>query len=81
MVLGDSEVQLFPVAERVILDEADDFFGALQAMVSAYFVFNMQYPKAVRPVLIYLQFYIFPFKDRQSVPNCVNHFRSVVTKL
>ena len=81
VVMEDSAVKIFTVAERVTMDECDNFFGALQALIASYFVFNMEYPKPVRPVLIYLQFFIFSCKDDQSVPNCVHIFKSNISKL
>ena len=81
VIMGDSRVQIFTVAERNIMEESDDFFSALQALIAAYFVFNMEYPKPVRPVLIYVQFFIFLCKDDQTVPNCVNLFKSNLSKL
>ena len=75
---------MFPVAERVIMEKSKCFFGALQALLAAYFIFNIEYPKSLRAVLIYLQCFIFSLKIDQTVvtvPHCVNHFNSIVSKI
>ena len=39
VIKGDSRVQIFTVAEQNIMEESDDFFSALQALIASYFVF------------------------------------------
>lgn len=81
LVLGDSDIQMYPVVERIILDKAVSFFMVVQALLASYFVFNIEYPRCVRPVLIFIQFEMFPFRDSQSVPNCITQFKTVISKL
>ena len=68
MVHGDSSLQFFVVAERVVLCENNDFVEALIDLVCVYFVFNIVYPKPLYPVFLFLQHYVLGIKDRQPIP-------------
>ena len=81
VMFGDSGVQFFLIVERNICEEANTFMDALKALVSSYFVFHMEYPRPIRPILLYIQFDILSYKDNQPVPNCITHFKSVMSKL
>ena len=42
---------------------------ALTDLFSAYFVFDIAYPLAGVPILIFFQHYVFGLKDRQKIPD------------
>ncbi len=44
-------------------------WDAIKALFGAYFTYNMEYPKACTPFLIFFQFYILGIKDKQPVPD------------
>ncbi len=68
MVLGDCSVQFFVVVERLVLCESDDFLAVLFDLVCVYFAFNIQYPRALYAVLLFIQHYILGIKDNQPIP-------------
>ena len=48
---------MYPVVERIKLAI---FFSVVQALLASYFVFNIEYPRCVGPVLIFIQLEMFP---------------------
>jgi hypothetical protein len=45
--------------------------GAMQDLMSAYFAFNIAYPRQLYPILLFLQHHVFGIKDNQTIPNIV----------
>ena len=70
-VMENSRVQLFVVAERLVLHEASSFIDGLLSLISVYFSFNIEYPKALYSVLIFIQHLVFNVRDTQTVPAAV----------
>ena len=54
------------IVEGASLAQSTDLNTAL--MLSAYFVFDIAYPLAIVPILIFFQHYVFGLKDRQKTP-------------
>ncbi len=65
MVIGDSSVQFFVIAERAVVCQSDDFLESLLDLISVYFVYNIVYPKPMYPVLLFIQHYVMGIKDSQ----------------
>ena len=49
VLLGDSSLQIFIVAERIVLCECEVFSDAVTALVATYFTFNIWVPQAALP--------------------------------
>ncbi len=81
VVTGNTSVQVFVIAERLVLTESFSFVKAILSLISAFFVFNVEYPKPLYPVCILLQHYIFCIKDDQPVPQSLVRFISSLDKL
>ena len=71
VVEGESSVQFFLVAEKVIVSESDGFVDALLDLICAYLTYNIVYPNPLYPVLIFIQRFIMDIKDNQTVPPSV----------
>ena len=63
--------QYFVVAERIIIVENTHFIDAMIDTICAYFAFDINYPKSLYPVLIFIQRYILAIRDNQPIPNVV----------
>ena len=81
VVVGDSTVNYYLVAERIILTDCRSLFEALKGLVATYFVANMMYPKALNALLIFVQHIVLGIKDAQTVPNVVTQVVSSLDKL
>ena len=69
LVIETSEATTCDVlVEGSSLVQATDLNSALKDLFSAYFVFDIAYPKELSPVLIFFQHYVFGLKDKQKVP-------------
>ena len=81
MLTGDENIQFLLVAERKALTSTDNFMEILTALVAAYFTFNIEYPKALYPIFIFLQHFVMELKDCQSVPNALTRVLSSLDRL
>jgi len=69
VVTGSSEnMQLYICCEQNILLESKIVRDALLDLVAVYFVFDVQYPKSLDAILIFIQHYVMDMKDSQPVP-------------
>ena len=68
MALGDDSLQFFIVGERLVLCECDEFIEALLDLICVYFTYNIEYPKNLSAVLLFVQHYILDIKDSQRIP-------------
>lgn len=73
--------QLMLVAERQVICRVSTLWEGLKGLLGAYFAFNIEYPKPLRALLIFVQHHIFNVKDRQSIPNSVKQIKSSLDKL
>ena len=80
-VFNDSTAQFFIVAERTVLESADDVTSALFELIGAYFAFNMVYPKPLYAVLLFIQHFVLDIKDKQAVPNSVTRILSSLDRI
>ncbi len=81
MVKHHNTVQMFVVAERQVVCEVETVWEGLRSMFGVYFAFNLEYAKQHRPLLIFIQHYVFNIKDSQSIPNLVKQIKSSVDKI
>ena len=71
--------QYFVVVENAIFLESTDFTEALLDLLSVFFCFNIEYPKQLYPILIFLQHHVCNIKDQQVVPNVVKVIYSAMS--
>ena len=78
MVEGKSSLQFFVVTERIVMDESENLTEALLDPISAYFAFNIEYPKPLYPVFLFIQHYIMDIKDNQTIPPALTRVLSAL---
>ena len=76
-VKSSEQVQFFIAAEGVLFGETQTLFGTL---ISVYFTFNIQYPKPLYSLFIFIQHIILMIKDTQHTPSVVTQLVSVWTR-
>ncbi len=81
MVVGDSSaLQFFQVAERIVVAESEGFVDALMDLICVYFTYNVQYPKPLYAVLVFIQHYVMAIKDSQPIPTILTATLSALQK-
>ena len=63
--------QYFVIVEDMVFIQSVDFTEALLDLICIFFCFNIEYPKQLYPLLIFLQHHVCNIKDEQVVPNVV----------
>ena len=81
VLVGDSAVQFFIVAEQLILADSENFIDMLLALIGAYYAFNIAYPRQLYPLCIFIQHFIIKLVDKQKVPPVVTCMLSSVDAL
>ena len=76
--VGEGSLQFFVVAEKQIFCESSSLIDAIKDVFATYFVFDIQYPKATNPVLIFLQRFLLDIKDLQPIPATVTRLISMM---
>ena len=66
--VGDETVQYFVIIEQRVLCQVATFQHALFIAFSAFYVFHLEYPKAIRNVMFFLQDYVLQFPDSMRRP-------------
>lgn len=56
------------VIEREIAMETNECLDAMINMICSYYVFDINYPKQLYPVLLFVQRFIVGIKDDQPIP-------------
>ena len=59
VVSMDFSVNMFLVIEREIVCSVKSVFQAVQLLLSAYYVFNISYPKLLGGFFVFLKCYVF----------------------
>ena len=75
---GTPTTQFYICCESFILMESKSLRDAVVDVMSAYFVFDISYPKSINGALIFLQHHVFCLPDEQAVPSAV---KTLVTNL
>ena len=81
LVKHDSSIQVLVVGERQVITEAESLWEGLKCLLGAYFTFNIEYPRTLRALLIFIQHYVFKVRDSQSTPNVVKQVKSSLDKI
>ena len=81
LLTGGENTEFCLVAERQVIATTEDFMEVLTGMIGAYFTLNIQYPKALYPVYIFIQHYVLGLKDCQPVPNSLTRVLSSLDNL
>ena len=67
--LGEMSSQIFICCEQsVYLKDLKNIKEATYQLIATYFVYDIQYPKPLLPILIFLQHYVVQLKDKQPIP-------------
>lgn len=66
---NDTKSQYFILCERFTLCEVSSLKLALFYVFSAYYVFNLEYPKPAQTVFYFLQDYVLSFPDSLKRPS------------
>ena len=80
LALGGTSLHFFLIAERCILDEVEAS-SVFVGLIATYFTFNMAYPKAVYPVLLFVQHFLLCINDKQAVPISLTKLLSWLDKM
>ena len=78
MISGDSSLQFFQIAERIVVGESENLIGSLTDLIYVYFTYNIQYPKALYPILLSIQRYILNIDDSQPIPPALTRVLSAL---
>ncbi len=78
---GCEVVQYYVAAECSIITDSVSLHDAILVLVSAYHVYDVEYPKSSYPISIFIQHFVFGFKDGQKVPSSALKLASSVGKL
>ena len=69
------------VAERIVMMHCQSLFEALQGLVASYFMANIEYPRPLTALLIFIQHIVLGIKDSQLMPNMVTQVVSSLDKM
>lgn len=78
ILMVSNRVQFFVCTERNILAEGASLIEALKDLIAAFFIFDMEYPKSLYPLLIFLQRYVLNIRDSQRIPPIVTRVMSTL---
>ena len=67
--IGDETVQYFIIVEHNVLCQVPSFQHALFVAFSAFYIFHLEYPKALKNVMLFLQDYVLAFPDSMRRPS------------
>ena len=81
VVLENRNIQFFLAAERKVLDTCERFSDAIMSLIAVYFTFDIEYPKSLYPVFIFLQHFVMEIKDDQPIPNVLTRLMSSVDRI
>ena len=83
VITSDAARQIMVVVEKEILVECHDMATALLNLISAYFSFDIAYPKPLYPVfcLFIIQHFMLGVVDEQLRPNAVSILYSTLNNV
>ena len=81
VITSDAARQIMIVVEKEILVECHDMATALLDLISAYFSFDIAYPKPLYPVFLFIQHFMFGVVDEQPRPNAVSILYSTLNNV
>lgn len=68
MILNDSWVNYFLIADKTILDSQDQLVDCMVDLIAIYYVYNIEYPKPLNATLLFIQHFILGLEDNQKIP-------------
>jgi len=74
----DTTIDLFLVAERVVVCQAKTVLQATQLLLAEFYVFNIAYPKYLGGLFHFYEDYLLGIKSQQTLPTCVIHLCSAL---
>ena len=66
------------ISEKKIFCESLSFIDSLKDIYAVYYVFDIAYPKPLRPLLLFLQRVVFEIKDKTPLPPAVVRLLSML---
>ena len=69
------------MAERLVFSECKAYAEAINALISTYFTFNIEYPKQLYSLFIFLQHFVLKLRDEQGIPSIVTRVLSSLDTL
>ena len=76
----DDSTQFYIVVEKEVLLECESIKDSIIDLISVYFTFDIEYPKQLYPVCLFLQHYVLEIVDNQRIPNNVTILLSTLEK-
>jgi len=74
----DTTIDLFLVAERVVVCEAKTVPQATQLLLAEFYVFNIAYLKYLGRLFYFYEDYLFGIKSQQTLPTSLIHLCSAL---
>ena len=71
VVTMDAAMNIFIVAEKVVLCKAASISEATKLLLAAFYVFNIEYPKLLGGVLYFFEYYLYNIRSRKNLPIAV----------
>ena len=81
MLTSDEGYQFNVVVERNILPHSGRLTTAILDLFSAYYTFNIMYPRPFYATMIFIQHFVFGITDNQTVPNLATMVHSSLVKI
>lgn len=78
---GYESAQYFIACEQTVLCESKSVLDSFIDLIATYYVFNIAYPRAISPILIFLQHFVFDLVDSQDVPSTTSKLITNLSKL
>ena len=71
VVTMDAAINIFIVAEKVVLCKAASISVAIKLLLASFYVFNIEYPKLLGGVLYFFEYYLYNIRSRKNLPIAV----------
>ena len=78
---GMENCQIFICCEGQLYLESKSIKDALLDLISTYFVFDIVYPKNLRNVFLFIQYFVFNLPDEQPVSSSLTMFVTNLQKI
>ena len=77
-IICTTEYEYHLIVDGMFMYSCDSLPDALVDLVCFYYVLNIQYPKSMYPLYMFLQHFIFGLKDSAKIPNSVISLYSIL---
>lgn len=68
VVTMDAAMNIFIVAEQVVICKAASISVATKLLLASFYVFNIEYPKLLGGVLYFFEYYLYNIRSRKNLP-------------